>query len=242
MLKHRLTVKSHRPIQWCLAIILMSMLLAITTWFALDRSLWSLIDSNFRTSRDFQHIQSVNTELEAENSRLRDQVMMMERTAGIDRETMTLLQNEIKVIQNEIYQLKGELEFYQGVMDATRSGKGLNIQGIRIENLARPRSYSLKLVLTHVAKSVKVAEGRIDIVFEGMRNATSAQLQLEEISLDEALDLNFKFRNFSRFESRLELPEGFVPDRIIVQLHPKDKKLTVIKSIFDWPETAGLEI
>jgi len=215
------------------------MFIAILTWLALDETHWSLILKQMDTSTEFKRLRDGNNELVKTNRDLNDQVLMLQRTAGIDKQTMSQMQEEIRELQDQVYHLKGELEFYQGILDSTREVKGLNIQGIHVEALAKAQNYRLKVVLTHMTKNVKVAEGTIRITLEGVLDGTAKKLDLREVALDDSLDLSFRFRNFKRFESDLELPDGFDPQRVFIQLQPKDSGRLIINRIFDWPQTAG---
>lgn len=235
----KLTVKSHRPVQWTVAIIALSALIALLTWLMLDQSHWSTIYSRMDVNQDYKRLSKKNRELEKENNRLNEVVMMMKRASEVDKKTALLLQQNVQSMQDEIYKLKGELEFYQGIMDATRESTGLNIQGIHIESLPQEHSYRLKVVLTHVAKGIKIAEGNMSVTIEGETNGKPSNLDLRDITLDEELDLSFKFRNFKRFESDLVLPGEFIPRRVLVQLKPKGVKQSNIKRVFDWPESTS---
>ena len=221
--------------QWTLSVILLSMLSAMVVWFTLDRSHWALILNNVRDSLEFRKIQVENQKLEETNQALKEEILMMEQTASFDRETIAVLQDEMRMIQDEIYMLKGELEFYQGVMDATRNIKGLNIQGVHIEQLPGPRNYSIRIVLTHVAKDVTVAEGKLSVVLEGLQEDQAKLYQLQDVALGEPPNLSYKFRNFMRFYCNFVLPEGFNPHRVSIQLQSKDNSQPQIKSTFDWP-------
>ena len=235
----KLTVKSHRPVQWSVAIIALSTLIALLTWLMLDESHWSTIYSRMDVNQDFKRLSEVNRGLEKENKRLNEVVLMMQREAEVDKKTASLLQQNVQSMQDEIYRLKGELEFYQGVMDATRESTGLSIQGIHIESLPQENSFRLKVVLTHVAKGIRIAEGNMTVTIEGLKNGEPSNLNLQDITLDQGLDLSFKFRNFKRFESDLELPPEFVPRRVLVQLQPKGVKQANIKRVFDWPDSTS---
>ena len=164
---------------------------------------------------------------------------MLERSTELDKQTTVLLQNELTSLQDEISRLKRELEFYQGVMDATRESSGLQVQGIHVTRLSRDRSYHLSLVLTHVAKGDMVTEGVMDITIEGTAGKTVRKLKLEELSSDESLDLAFKFKNFKRFGTNITLPLELVPQKVIIEIQPKDKKQATIKKVFDWPISAS---
>lgn len=235
----RLVVKNHHPLQWSLAIVMLSMFVAFVTWLMLDVSHWSVIYDRMSDNQQYELLRERNRSLEQENIELRDRVLMLEQTESLDKRTAVLLQKSLQSQQDKIYGLKGELEFYQGIMNDANSSKGLNIHGIHIAALPQRQSYQLKLILTNVAKSVKVAEGTIDISFEGIQDGITRQLKLQDITLDEALELSFKFRNFKRFESRLELPDGFTPRRVFIQIQPKGRKQPRIKKAFDWQTSAS---
>jgi len=215
------------------------MIIAIITWLMLDVSHWSVIYDRISDNQIQKQLRELNYSLEEENQGLNERILMLERTQFMDKHTAVLLQDALRTQQDEIYRLKGELEFYQGIMAAARETKGLNIHGIYIESLPQQQSYRLKLILTNVAKSVKVAEGVLDISFEGIQFGSTQHINLQDITLDKTLELSYKFRNFKRFESNLELPEGFVPRRVFIELQPKRKKQSKIKKVFDWPSTAS---
>jgi hypothetical protein len=229
-----LVVKTHRPWQFALAIIALSMFLASATWLMLDKSHWSLIYDRISDNQDWKHLWEVNQSLQEERVSLQERVLMLERTTSLDKQTAALLQDEIKSLQEQIYILKGELEFYEGIMDATRDAKGLSIHGIYIEPMVNGRAYRLKLVLTHVTKANVEAEGHIAIYLLGSRDGEAQRLKIEDIATGESMNLVYKLRSFKRFETKLILPEGFIPGSVIVELNPKNKNQTMIREVFDW--------
>ena len=235
----RLVVKAHRPLQFAIAIISLSAIIALITWLVLDRSHWSFIYERFDKNQDQKLLWEVNKVLERDNKELQDRVVTLERITELDKQTTVLLQQELTSLQDEISRLKRELEFYQGVMDATRKSSGLDVHGIHVTPLSRERSYHLSLVLTHVTKGDKVAEGVMDITIEGTVGEAVQKFKLEKLNIDETLDLAFKFKNFKRFESNITLPLELAPRKVIVEIQPKDKKQANIKKVFDWPLSAS---
>lgn len=235
----RFVIKSHRPLQFSLAVVVLSMLVAFVTWLALDESHWSVIRDRMGSSRDQQLLWEVNQGLEEENARLRERVSMLERTTSLDTQTATLLQEEIRNLQEETFRLKGELEFFQGIMEAVGEIKGLDVHGIHVRKLSAPGTYRLKLILTNVTDSDKDTEGAISVTVEGIQQGATRHINLKELTLDESLNLTFKFRNFKRVESNFSLPSGFSPQRVFVELQPRDQKQSKIRKAFDWPATAG---
>lgn len=235
----RLVVKSHRPLQFAIAIVALSAIIALITWLVLDSSHWTYIYNRLGKNQDQKLLWEVNKVLDRENRELQERVIMLERSTDLDKQTTALLQDELTSLQDEISRLRRELEFYQGVMDATRESSGLQIHGVHVMPLSRAGSYRLSLVLTHVAKSDMVTEGAMDITIEGMVGKTVHKIKLEELNGDETLDLAFKFKNFKRFQSNITLPPELVPQKVIVEIQPKDKKQATIKKVFEWPISAG---
>jgi hypothetical protein len=210
------------------------MFLATLTWLMLDKSHWSLILDRINDNSERKHLWEVNQSLLEEREALQERVLMLERTTSVDKQTAALLQDEIKSLQEKIYTQKGELEFYLGIMDATRDAKGLNIHGIYIEPLAQMQTFRLKLVLTHVAKGSAQVEGKMAIFIVGREKGEKKQLKIEDIMAGESMDLSYKLRSFRRFETKMLLPDDFLPERVIVELKPKQKNQVMIREVFDW--------
>ncbi len=120
----RLVVKNHHPLQWSIAIVILSMIIAFITWLMLDVSHWSVIYDRVSDNQNHKRLMELNYSLEEENQVLRERVLMLERTESLDKQTAALIQDDLKAQQDEIYRVKGELEFYQGIMAAARETKG----------------------------------------------------------------------------------------------------------------------
>lgn len=233
----RLVVKSHRPWQFALAVIFLSTFFAVLTWLALEYSHWSAIRDRNRLGEDYKRMLEINRELEQENQRLYEKVLMLEQTIRLDKQTSSLLQEELASQQDEIHQLKGELEFYQGIMESTRDTEGLNIYGINITSLSAERSFLLRLVLTHVVKGDKVAQGSLKVLIEGSeKDGSIRKYALNELSVEAEQELQFEFKNFKRIERHLTLPSGFEPLRVFVTIQPEGKNQSTISKVFEWPE------
>lgn len=234
-----LVVRPHQPIRFGLAVVVASMLIAIGTWLLLDRAHWSVIQGRLEASAEQQRLWNANRKLELANGQLREQLMAMERTASVDKQTESYLQTEIRDLQGEVFRLKGELAFFERIMESAGQAKGLGVQDIYIRRLAMANNYQLKLVLTNVSDRDAEASGLMNIAIEGRLNGESRLLPLKELSTDAVLDLNFKFRNFKRFNANMQLPAGFAPQRVQVELQPNDQKPSKITKTFDWPATAN---
>jgi len=231
----RLVVKSHRPWQFALAIVLLSTFFAVLTWLLLDNVHWTAIKDRIRLGDDYKRVLQVNRNLEKENQRLREKVVTLQQTVSLDKQTASMLQDEMASLQDQIHKLKGELEFYQGIMESTRDTEGLNIYGVDITPLSMDRAFLLRLVLTHVVKGDKVAKGSVKVLIEGVDEEGAVQkFNLSDLSIEDAPALEFEFKNFKRIERHLTLPSGFEPRRIYVQIQPRGRDQTLISKVFEW--------
>ncbi len=235
----KLVVKKHRPFEIVLAAVVFSSIFSVIVWLLLDANHWHVIKNRLSQSEESRLLWDVNQGLETENKQLREQVIMLERSTQIDNQASASLQNEIRTLQDEAYLLKGELEFYQGIMSATTDSKGLNIQGLHIEATDHERLYRFKLVLTNVAKSDRVVEVTMDMSVEGMNEAGSQVLSLDEVIAGRELKREIKFKNFERIEGSLNFPKGFSPLRVVVVLRQKGLKNSTVQKVFEWPANAG---
>lgn len=236
----KLVVKKHRPFGIVLAAVVFSSIFSVVVWLLLDANHWNFIKNQLLQSKESRLLWEVNQEIEAENKQLREHVIMIERSTQIDNQVAARLQDEIRLLQDQVYLLKGELEFYQGIMSATTDSKGLNIQGLHIEATDQERPYRFKLVLTNVAKSDRVIEVTMDMSVEGMNETGSKVLSLDEVIAGSELKREIKFKNFKRIEGSLSLPKGFKPLRVVVDLRQKGSRSTVQK-IFEWPVNVQVE-
>lgn len=221
------------------AVILLTIMLSTTIWFLLDESHWAFIKSRVSLGQETRRLWEKNRNLEQENKRLSERIIMLERATEIDNQASANVHEDMKRLQDEIYKLKEELVFYQGIVTTTGSAEGLKIQGMQVEKLPEANNYHFKLILTHITKDDIVVEGTIEILLEGMQAGAARELNIADVVLNAPLDLSFKFRNFKRVEGNMVLPEGFTPRRVNVRLQPKDAKLSNVKRIFNWSEMIG---
>jgi len=233
----KLVIKPHRPLHIFAVVVLSCVVITVTIWIFLDESQWSYIASSMSEAKMSKGLWQENQTMQNTIVELQEHIVMLEKTAQVERQTIVNLQKDIIEQQDGIYKLRKELEFYQGIMTSTGESRGLKIQGLRIEKTSQPRSYYFKLILTHVSKSDKVITGKLSILLEGIQGDTARTIDIQELTLTESLSLSFKFGSFERIEGSIMLPEGFVVHRLIVRARPEGKRRTpAIERIFDWSE------
>ena len=234
-----LVIKHSRPYQIAVIAISVSLVLFVSAWFFLDESHWNYITSRVPAGLQTKKLWDENRRLEQENRNLLNRIVMLERTTQIDGQAAAELHQQMKKLQDEIFRLRGELEFYENAMTTAGETKGLSIQALQFQKLNIEQDYHFKLILTHVTKSDKVAEGTVEMILEGIQDGEVKSVNINELLTSSLADLNFKFKNFKRLEGSFRIPDGFTPRQVVVSLVSADKNLSKIVKIFDWSGLTG---
>ncbi len=235
----KLVVKKHRPLEIALYCVLFSIGISFVVWFFLDASFWSSIKGRYERGQEAKTLWQENRKLETENRQLGEKVIMLERLTKLDEATASELQDEIRRLQDRIYELTGELEFYLGIMSSATNSKGLNVQGLKVEETEQPSLYRYKLILTNLAKSDNIIRVNFDMFIEGINGSDSQILPLREISTGSSPKQTLSFRNFERIEGSISVPPGFQPLRVVVEVKQKGVANSSVQRVFEWTEIAG---
>ena len=189
------------------------------------------------------HVELSAAELRSRNAALQEKLLILEQNSQVDRQAAALLQQQLIDAQKENFQLRKDLEFYQGIIHVKDDRKYPLIHELRIKPLARSREYRLELILLHISNTGKVLEGVLDVVLEGVEPGNVVQrMALSELSLERSRTHSIRVRNFRRVENNFMLPDNFQPQKIFVTLTMDDEEDSGFKEIFDWPLTASGEI
>lgn len=232
-------MRQHRPLRLLLLFLLVCAVIGSGAWLLAEYSHWRLIREQMAQSDDLKRLWQTNRELKAENEQLKQRMAKLQINNNVDQQATVELQQEVVDLQNRIYKLTRELEFYRGIVSATRNVDGLTIQALMLEPTRTANQYRYKLVLTHVAKSDKVVEGTVTVALEGMEGGAKRTLHFKEVVRDKPVSLDYRFKHFKRFEGIVDLPSTFKPRRVRVQLLPKGNNHARLERVFEWPDVTG---
>lgn len=180
-------------------------------------------------------------ELHDENVELREKLLILRQNNQVDKQAAALLQKQLIDSQKENFQLRKDLEFYQGIINVKGGRNSPIIHGMRIKPLTYAQGYRLELILLHITNTEKVFEGMLDVAVEGVQDSTVRRFPLNEISLSRNQNYSIRFRNFQRIENDFVLPENFQPQKIFVTLSIDDEDESGLEKVFDWPAINGWE-
>lgn len=185
---------------------------------------------NARGEQDTQQIAA----LQIENRSLQQQIATLQRSSQIDRQASIDVRNGMAQLQGELLGVREELEFYRGIVSPGDAKAGLRIQLFDLEPGEPEGRYSYALTVAQVQNNQGYVRGSIELEINGSENGKAKTLSLNKLS--EQGELKFKFRYFQKFEGQLELPAGFTPENVRINIKPSGRsKVKALEQTFDWP-------
>jgi hypothetical protein len=156
--------------------------------------------------------------LEAENAAQRTQLEAAEVSRRVDREGYKQVERSLGDMQSQIARLNQDLSFYRGLVQPD-SSVGIKVQQMQIVPDANAGQFKLKFILMQVGKQKSSVTGTLAVKVEGLQDGKPLSLSLSELGADTHSSLSFLFRYFQDFEQRLQLPAGFEPTQVRIEIH-----------------------
>lgn len=172
--------------------------------------------------------------LETQRDRLREQVAALKRAGQIDREAIRQVREALRESQSGYLEMEKELNLLRGVVDAGVKSEGLHIQGFQLDRGEQADSYRYRFTVSQALKNAGTAVGWITLALEGEQAGEARLLSLSELTGEKEEKLKMRFRHFQDVDGLIRLPEGFVPQRVVVEINPTNNRLPNVNESFDW--------
>jgi hypothetical protein len=237
MANQKLVVRTHQPRRMGL-IVASSVIGLLFASFVLYE--WGRYRGGYdglRADRERRALLDELEELKTGNSALREEIAMLTMSRDVDREAYLRVESSLGELQSEIQTQREQLAFYRGIVSPADGTSGLQIQDLTVSPGAAQSEFRLTLTLVMAAaRHDKSVSGNVDLALEGARDGVQVSYPLSDLLIDEADSpkMGFKFRYFQNFERELQLPDGFVPDRVMVEVNPKGRSAKAIRQAFEW--------
>jgi hypothetical protein len=234
----KLVVRSHAPKRR--AVLLGSCvflgLLVLYGAFELGR-----YDANFRVVDSVRGALSASARirrLEAENSRQREQLEAAEVTRRVEREGYKQVERTLGDMQSQIARLTQDLSFYRGLVQPD-SLVHVKVQQMQIVPEVAPGQFRLKFVLIQTGKPAASVTGNATATIDGLLGGKPVSLTYAQVSPTHRASLSYSFRYFQDYDEPVQLPPGFEPTRIGVEIHSGRDAAHGFRQAFVW-KTQGL--
>jgi cell division protein FtsB len=173
--------------------------------------------------------------LEKQIVELKQEIALLETHREIDREAYKVVEVNLTDMQRKIQEQQDAITFYRGIVSPKDGGRGLRVQDLKLTRGKEERHYNVRLVLIQVMQHDRSVKGEVAFSLEGAQDGVATTYTLEQLLPDDG-DNNwpFSFRYFQDFERELILPDGFMPEKINIEVVSRTKSISSLKESFDW--------
>lgn len=180
-------------------------------------------------------------DLAAENAALNEQRVQLETMSKTEQETYKEVSGTLRELQAKIQEQREAIAFYRGIISPDESESGLRIQDLRVLRATDAEAeYQLRMVLVQVKQHHREVYGKVKLTIDGAIDGEAVSLPFAQLLPDgDSTRWNYGFRYFEDFERALVMPEGFLPEKINIELEPVGRGNTGIKQTFDWSTSTG---
>src|SRR5271163_752781 len=174
--------------------------------------------------------------LEAENGNQRRQLEAAETARRVDREGYAQVERSLGDMQSQIARLNQDLSFYRGLVQP-ESLIHVKVQQMQIIPDTIAGQYHLKFVLMQTGKrdkELKEVAGNAAISIDGLLQGKPLSLTFAQVSPNHRVSLAYSFKYFQEYNEAIELPRGFEPTRLGVEIHSVKDSSHSARQAFVW--------
>ncbi len=171
--------------------------------------------------------------LEAENENQRRQLEAAEVARRVDREGYAHVERSLGDMQSQIARLNQDLNFYRGLVQPD-SLIHVKVQQMQIVPQPTAGQYQLKFVLMQTGKPDKEVTGNAALTIDGLLQGKPQSLAFAQLSPSHRVSLGYSFKYFQEYDEPINLPQGFEPTRVGVEIHSGRDSNHSFKQAFVW--------
>jgi hypothetical protein len=173
-------------------------------------------------------------QLEAENDRQREQLAAADVARRVDREGYKNVEQSLGEMQSRIARLSQDLSFYRGLVQPD-SPVHVKVQQMQIVPESVAGEYRLKFVLVQTGnKPDSVVSGNTILSIDGLLKAKPLTLSFAQVTPNHRAGLAYSFRYFQDYDEPVQLPAGFEPTRIGIEIHSGRDATHGFRQAFVW--------
>lgn len=179
---------------------------------------------------------------EAQLAETRQQLANQSLGAEVDKQAVEDVRAAVREHKETIARLNEEISFYKGLMAPTERERGLGIRSWEVYPTSDPTRYQFKLVMQQLAVNHRVLSGAVTVTLVGRQAGEERSYTLDIISEEvEQKDIRLRFKYFQYIDGELQLPEGFVVDRVDIIARASQPKVVQVEKHYGWiVQVAGI--
>lgn len=178
--------------------------------------------------------------LEKQIALLQEEIALLETHREIDRNAYGKVEASLSGLQQKIQEQREAIAFYRGIISPADGERGLRVQDLKVTKGNEEREYHVSMVLVQVMQHERSVRGDVAFSLEGAQDGEAVTYTLEQlVPADEDSEWPFSFRYFQTFERELILPDGFMPEKVNVEVRSRTKSVASIEQSFIWQGGQG---
>jgi hypothetical protein len=171
--------------------------------------------------------------LETDNENQRRQLEAAETARRVDHEGYRQVEGSLGDMQSQIARLNQDLSFYRGLVQPD-SLIHVKVQQMQIVPQPVAGQFHLKFVLMQTGKPDKGVMGSALLTIDGLLQGRPMSLAYAQVSPNHHISLAYSFKYFQEYDEPLELPAGFEPSRVGVEIHSGKDIKNSFRQAFVW--------
>lgn len=239
---HRMKVVPHRPIKTMInrAMIL---LMIVGVMFAVRQ--YTIFDER-KTLLSPEQTNELRAEMEGlrtANQAFQEQLTHYQVTSDVDHQATESVRKQVLQQQEKIGELERSVAVYRMMLARDyRNPKGINIGAFSVATGEQENLFHLKLAIQKLSEGEGDFEGELRWLIVGREAGKEKKYSLHQLAaikenesvLTEIIPLSFKI--FQNIEADVVLPQGFVPNRIELQVTSPKRDATRVDGQVEWPK------
>lgn len=211
---------------------LISVLLLGLGWLIFDHGrVHGGFDSDQAEQRARQCQQKIKAEQQAALE-LRAEAARYKREAQVEREAGRILQLELINMRKEGDELRNEVAVLRSLISTKRGS--LYVKRFEVHPTESEGKFRYQLIVAQALDNVGTTTGKLSISILGKLDGKDERIDLKQFSEDAAASIALKFKHYQEVNGLINLPEGFLPESVEMEVQPKSKKLSKLNKQFAW--------
>ncbi len=233
--QYSLKVVKYRPILWTLMAIVFIAALAGGVVLSFKAGVVLGMADQEKALADVARLSAELTDSQQQVNALEQQLANIKLGAEVDRQSNEDVRQEVIALKEELAQLQEDNSFYRNLMAPTQNQQGLTFGAVEIGDTDLSRNFRYKVVMQQLATNHQLLNGSLKFTIFGKLNGFDTSYELHELSpqVDEQ-EVRLRFKYFQNVEGRLELPEGFEPERIELVARSTGRNAVTVEKRFGW--------
>lgn len=170
-----------------------------------------------------ERIQALSRKLETQR-----QLTDLEIQASVE------MQKELQASLLDKHQLLEQVQFYENIVGSSAAKAGVRVSDIQLRPGADAQQWSVNVTMTQVKKHDVRASGKITLSLYGQQNGEPLELTLAQLHPAGVGSITFRYRYFQNLTLPVQLPEGFEPNELAIEIDVRRPKASQLLEQREW--------